>query len=94
MMDDEGMYSPPDRGEGAKTVDEQEQEPQTALLPKSILGGKTFKEGEEVVLKIVKDHGDEIEVSYAPEKSRGPDTGRSQPPIPADDELAAMDTGE
>lgn len=43
-------------------------ESETALLPKSILGGKDFKEGEEVVLKIVHLYDDEVEVQYAPEK--------------------------
>jgi len=43
-------------------------EGETALLPKSILGGKKFNVGEEVVLKIVHEYGDEVEVAYAPEK--------------------------
>lgn len=43
----------------------------TALLPKTILAGKKFEPGEEVVLKIVHDYGDEIEVAYAPEKKEG-----------------------
>lgn len=37
----------------------------TALLPKSILGGKKFKPGDEVVLKIVHEYEDEVEVAYA-----------------------------
>lgn len=46
----------------------------TALLDKSILGGKDFKVGEEVVLKIVAMHDNEIEVAYAsePEESKEP----------------------
>lgn len=39
-----------------------------AILPKSILAGKDFKPGEEVVLKIVEIHDDEVVVEYAPEK--------------------------
>lgn len=38
---------------------------ETAVLPKSILAGKDFKPGEEVVLKIVAIHDDSVEVAYA-----------------------------
>lgn len=40
----------------------------TALLPKSILAGKEFKPGDEVVLEIVHLYEDEVEVKYAKEK--------------------------
>lgn len=40
-------------------------EGESALIPKSLLAGKDFKPGEEVVLKIVRDYGDQIEVQYA-----------------------------
>lgn len=56
---------------------------QTALLPKSVLGGKDFEPGEEVVLKIVKVHEDEIEVQYAPEKAKEPTS---------DEEIDALET--
>jgi hypothetical protein len=68
--------------EGEAPHDEQEEET-SALLPKSILAGKEFKVGEEVVLKIDAIHDDEIEVSYA--------TGKSKEP--AGDE-SAMDTAK
>lgn len=60
MKGDGGM----EQGEG------QEAEPatKTALIPKSILGGKEFKVGDEVVLKITHDYEDEVAVEYAPEK--------------------------
>ena len=41
---------------------------QTAILPKSILAGKEFKPGEEVVLKIVAIHDNDVEVEYASEE--------------------------
>lgn len=44
-----------------------ENEP-TAQLPKSVLGGKTFKPGEEVVLEIVRVDEDSVVVKYASEK--------------------------
>ncbi len=57
----------------------------TAMLPKTILGGKEFKKGEEVVLKIVADHGDQIEVAYSygdegGEKDEGAPGEYEQPP--------------
>jgi hypothetical protein len=56
----------------------EDQEHETsALLPKSILAGKDFKVGEEVVLKIDAIHDDEIEVSYATGKSKEPDADES-----------------
>lgn len=48
--------------------DDEQMEGETALLPKSILAGKEFKPGDEVVLKIVKEHGDQVEVQYATEE--------------------------
>jgi len=54
----------------AKTTTEPGEENETALLPKTILGGKEFKPGEEVVLKIVADHGEEVEVEYATEPAK------------------------
>lgn len=40
---------------------------QTAVLPKSILGGKEFKPGDEVVLRIVNTQEDSVVVEYASE---------------------------
>lgn len=56
----------PDTPKPAERKDADEGE--TALLPKSILAGKEFKVGEEVVLKIVRMYEDEVEVEYAKEK--------------------------
>lgn len=53
------------------------EEAATALLPKNILGGKDFKPGEEVVLKIEHIYEDEVEVSYASGKSS--DKGEPEP---------------
>ena len=50
-----------------------------AILPKSILAGKEFKPGEEVVLKIVEIHDDEVVVEYAPSKGGEGEEGYSEP---------------
>jgi hypothetical protein len=47
---------------------EQDDEGAEALLPKSILMGKEFNVGDEVVLKITHMYEDEISVVYAKEK--------------------------
>lgn len=48
---------------------------QTAELPKSVLGGKEFKPGEEVVLQIVQVNEDSVIVKYASE-----DKGKEKEP--------------
>lgn len=63
--------------ESAET--EKPAESQTAVLPKSILAGKDFKPGEEVVLKVVAVHDNDVEVEYAPE---GPEEGQAPPEAP------------
>lgn len=62
---------------------------ETALLPKSILAGKEFRPGEEVVLKIVRVHDDEVEVEYASEK---PETENKSEDMSADEEIDGMAT--
>lgn len=56
---------------------EGESDSETAVLPKSILAGKTFKPGEEIVLKIESIQDDSVVVSYATGKG-GEDEGYSK----------------
>lgn len=58
---------------------EKEGDSPVAILPKSILAGKDFKPGEEVVLKIVEIHDDEVVVEYAPEKGGEGEESYSEP---------------
>ena len=72
MLDKEDLYADESMGEdNAPKKDEGET---TALLDKSILAGKHFDVGDEVVLKIVAMHDNEIEVAYSaePDKSKEP----------------------
>lgn len=62
-----------DRGETHDEKTEEEGAGESAMLPKSILAGKDFNPGDELVLKVVALHGDEVEVEYA--KSEGGDKG-------------------
>lgn len=59
--------SPPDAPPAGDTPPDKA-ESESVLLPKSILGGKQFKVGDEIVLKIVHEYEDEIEVEYAKDK--------------------------
>lgn len=63
-MDDQGgdKGGEPPHDEGKEAM-----EGESALLPKSILAGKEFNVGDELVLEIVAMHDDEIEVKYAAE---------------------------
>lgn len=48
--------------------DEEDSGEESALIPKSLLAGKDFEPGEEIVFQIVKMRGDEVEIRYAKEK--------------------------
>lgn len=82
--------SPAPEGEDGddQPKDGEKMEGETALLPKSILAGKDFKPGEEVVLKVVHLYDDEVEVAYATGKDEDENVNKGEP-TPAMDE--AMD---
>lgn len=61
-------------------MEEAASDSQTAELPKSILGGKEFKPGEEVVLQIVQVNEDSVIVRYATdEKEEEPPPAEAPP---------------
>lgn len=67
-----------DAGDGKEHSDAEE-----AILPKSILAGKHFDVGDEVVLKITAMHDDRISVQYAPSKpdeDEGEEGGKAEMP--------------
>lgn len=55
-----------DREEAKEERDEGDEK--TAMLPKSVTGGKDFQVGDEIVLEVVAVHEDELQVKYASEK--------------------------
>lgn len=95
-MMDEGSYgkseSQTQPKESAESVDEEADTEQTAIVPNHVLSpeGEPLKEGDEVVLKVVKNYGDECEVKYAPKESPEEGSESSEPPEAA--EIAALDT--
>lgn len=90
----EDMYSDaePAAEEQSETPAEErsEGEGQTAMLPKSILAGKEFKPGDEVVLKIVAMQDDSVVVEYAPEKGGEYEKPAAEAPASAPDEYGPM----
>lgn len=62
MADD---YETSTAREDKAETDETEETHPTALIPKTLLAGKEFKVGEEVVFKIVHMYEDEVEIEYA-----------------------------
>ena len=76
------------------SVDEQNAEEQTAIISNKILSpeGGPLKEGDEVVVRVVKNYGDESEVKYAPKKAGGESDspGETDDSMGVGDELAAL----
>ena len=74
------------------SVDEENADEQTALVSNKILSpeGEPLKEGDEIVVKVVKNYGDESEIMYAPKKEG---KGDEEPETAsAANDFAAMDT--
>jgi hypothetical protein len=67
QSDETSAGNPPGDGEGMddKGMEKEDSGGETALLPKSILAGKEFNPGDELVLKVVRLYDDEVEVAYA-----------------------------
>lgn len=76
-------YYPPMEEGGSKD------ESATALIPKSLLAGKDFQPGDEVVLKVVHIFEDEVEVEYAKEPEGGGESDKGMES--AENELRGMD---
>lgn len=81
----------PDMPETEEGQEMDESGGKTALLPKSILGGKEFKPGEEVVLKITHVYEDEVAVEYATEPEGKEGYGSE---LAGDEEFDMMEKGE
>lgn len=76
-----------EKGEPKESVDEENAEHPTALLPKSAFGPKC-KPGDSVTMKVIKDHGDEVEVELT---SASEDDETKTESKDANDELDSMD---
>jgi hypothetical protein len=86
--------------EGKESVDQENTEGTTVLIPNKILSpeGEPLKEGDEVVVRVVKNYGDECEVEYAPKEGGAEGqpaaAGETDDSMGANGEIAALDTGK
>lgn len=62
--------SMPAKDDSPEQAEEKRDSEKTTLIPASICPGMDFDIGDEIVLKVVATHGDELEVAYAPEKPK------------------------
>jgi hypothetical protein len=90
--DNPDALKPPGEGKDKPSVDEENATAQTALISNKILSpeGEPIKEGDEIVVQVVKNYGDESEVKYAPHKEGESETAPETSNVA--DDFAMMDT--
>lgn len=91
--------STPDESEAApeeESVDEENKETDTAIVSNKILSpeGEPLKEGDEIVVRVVKNYGDESEIEYAPKEGGGEETTEEPMSDTASDMAALAAEGE
>lgn len=88
----EEAETPKEEATETETVDEESAESNTAVVDNKVLSpdGEPLKEGDEIVLKVVKNYGSECEVEYAPANGGSPKSDMDS----ANEELDAMNTNE
>ena len=78
------------------SVDQQNAMSDTALVPTKVLSpeGKPLNPGDEIVLRVVRVHGEDAEVEYAPKEGKeGPSGEGETSPDNTEAEIAALDKG-
>src|SRR5438105_633653 len=84
----------PDAGSSDRSPKPDMGESETALLPRSMFGGKEPKPGEEYIFKVEHIYSDEIEVSYSKgEEEGGEQTGSDTPEQAFDSKFSMMEGG-
>jgi hypothetical protein len=93
MPDQEDLYSNDMGGDAGAPAEPKDQKPdaeedtrgddQEAILPRTILAGKDFNVGDELVLEVTAIRDNEVSVKYAPAKPEGegedePDSGEGE----------------
>jgi hypothetical protein len=84
LYDDEDgsvQNKPTAQAEPEKKGDGDSDQP-TAIIPKSLLAGKTFEVGDSVVLKIKAMHEDDVEVAYDTSGTKDEQSGGSKSSMP------------
>lgn len=90
--DSPAMETPHD--ESKESVDHEESMGTTAIVPNKVLSpeGETISEGDEIVVRIVKNYGDESEIEYAPKKEQESSEYESEPMSATRQDMEALDT--
>ncbi len=87
LYDDQPMGGPPKPDMAPDEKREGQDDGETVVVPKTILAGKKFNPGDEVVLKVVRIMDDQVELAYATgeeEKGEGEsEAPPAQPPMGA-----------
>lgn len=76
-----------------ESVDRENEEGNTTLVPNKILSpdGEPINEGDEIVVRVVKNYGDESEIEYAPKKEQEGEYGSDEPMSEVSRDMAALD---
>lgn len=89
-----GASESTESSEPKQSVDQENEDAgeETALISNKILSpeGEPLKEGDEIVLQVVKNYGDESEVKYAPKKG-GEDKSKPGEGSSPEEDFAQMD---
>jgi hypothetical protein len=87
----EDMYDEPDDQSTTMEMEDEEEGSVGAveLLPKSIVGGRTLKVGDKLVLEVTAIYDDEIGVKYP--ESKSPEEANKTPPEEAEEELGEVE---
>ena len=77
------------------SVDQENAMSDTALVPTKVLSpeGEPVNPGDEIVLRVVRVHGEDAEVEYAPKKGAQEPSGEGQTEDNTEAEIAALDKG-
>lgn len=75
-----------------ESVDEEIESAHTTIVPNKILSpeGEALKAGDEIVVRVVKNYGDESEIEYAPKKGAEESEEYEEPESAEAGELAAL----
>lgn len=85
--------SMPAEDESPEQAEDKRDSEKTTLIPSSICPGMEFDVGDEIVLKVVAVHEDELEVAYAPDKEKEKDNEPSMSRASKDNETAMRGGG-
>jgi hypothetical protein len=89
MYDDQPMGGPGKQDMGADQKREQQDDQETAVLPKGFFQGKDLSPGTECKVKIERVMDNEVMVSYVPHDGDGEEDAAPAPSAPMDNEPAS-----